>query len=70
VRLLDLTKSAEDVKATAAILKTQINFTSTFIDLPEVVKITEKQIEQKQAAVKRMQEANAASGIYEVGSDQ
>jgi hypothetical protein len=70
IRTIDLTKSSEDVKATMGILKSQINITSTLIDLPEVVNATRQQVEAKQKAMARMAGAAVASGIHEVGGEQ
>jgi hypothetical protein len=70
VRVIDLTKSSEDVKATAAMIKMQLNLTSTLIDLPEVIKTTRQQIEEKQRTVARMQAANEATGIHDAGGNQ
>jgi hypothetical protein len=69
LRTMDLTKSAEEVKTSTAILKSQINFASTFIDLPSVIQETRKQIEQQKKQQERIGRAAVNTGIHEAGGE-
>lgn len=67
IRTIDLTKNAEDVKALTALLKSQLNMASTFIELPNVIQETRKQLEARQTQIDRVMKAAEDTGIHEVG---
>lgn len=63
LRALNLTEDAETVKTKVAVLKTQLNFANMMLELPEVIKETEEQIERNKVQKQRFANAQEKGGI-------
>ena len=63
VRILNLQKSAEEVKTHIAILKTQLNLANMLLQLPEVVEEIEENIEAQSRKVTTFKSSQEGSNL-------
>lgn len=60
LRNLNLTKSAEEVKTTTAIIKIQLNLSSMLLELPRVIKEAAEELSRQKEKTDQMRQAGEA----------